>query len=200
MTNQALATQPAGELRADGTFVTSRVELPNGWQETHRVGKLKIRGEREPRTINYNDYAKLLTFYNAQERLIKDRKHIMVTLSDGLVVNTADITSLEQADEQSWTPKVAQVSDELRELPTAELLLRKDGSVIATSATRGEIAKIEDKEYLVAHCHYRQGADGTKLYLTKINQIPEAILYRKQEDADYPPAIAQHFKYGIPQL
>lgn len=200
MTNQALATQPAGELRADGTFVTSRVELPNGWQETHRVGKLKIRGEREPRTINYNDYAKLLTFYNAQERLIKDRKHIMVTLSDGLVVNTADITSLEQADEQSWTPKVAQVPDELRELPTAELLLRKDGSVIATSATRGEIAKIEDKEYLVAKCHYRQGADGTKLYLTKINQIPEAILYRKQEDADYPPAIAQHFKYGIPQL
>ena len=200
MTNQTLTTKPAGELRADGTFVVNRLELPNGVQETHRVGKLKIRGEREPRTINYNDYAKLLTFYSAQERLIKDRKHIMVTLSDGFVVNTADITSLEQADEQSWVPKVAQVPDELRELPTAELVLRLDGSVIAERATRSEIAKIPEKEYLVAHCHYRQGADGTKIYLTKLDQTPEAILYKKQEDADYPPAIAQHFKYGIPQL
>ena len=46
-----LAPAQAGVLRADGTFVVARTEKPNGWTEIHRVGKLKIRGEREPRTI-----------------------------------------------------------------------------------------------------------------------------------------------------
>lgn len=201
MTNQALATQPAGELRADGTFVTSRVELPNGWQETHRVGKLKIRGEREPRTINYNDYAKLLTFYNAQERLIKDRKHIMVTLSDGLVVNTADITSLEQADETRFIPKIPQVDDKIRELPTQELLLDLDGNTLATSAkTWREIdAKTGDK-FRVAHCHYLEREDGSRDYLTSLDMIPDAMEYRKSDEPGYAPTIVQRYKYGIPQL
>jgi hypothetical protein len=202
MTSEAqLAPAQAGELRADGTFVVKREERPNGWAETHRVGKLKIRGEREPRTINYNDYAKLLTFYNAQERLIKDRKHIMVALSDGLVVNTADITSLEQAEEDHFTPKEAQVDDKIRELPTQELLLDLDGNTLATSAkTWREIdAKTGDK-FRVAHCHYLEREDGSRDYLTSLDMIPDAMEYRKSDEPGYAPTIVQRYKYGIPQL
>lgn len=200
MSNKALAPAKAGEVRADGTFVVSVLELPGGWQETHRVGKLKIRGEKEPRKINYNDYAKLLTFYNAQERLIKDRKHVMVTLSDGLIINTADITSLEPADEQSWTPKIAQVPEDVKQLPTTELLLDTAGKIIALTVTRKKTKELGDQQFMVARCHYRTKQDGTKDYLTKIDQIPDAFLYRNAEDLNYPPLIVQQFKYGIPQL
>ena len=200
MSNEALAPAQAGELRADGTFIVRREEKPNGWVETRRVGKLKIRGEREPRTINYNDYAKLLTFYNAQERLIKDRRHIMVTLTDGLVVNTADITSLEQAEEESFTSKTADVSEEIRSLPTQELLLDLDGRILATTVTlRGTLEKAGEK-FRVAKCHYREDADGNRHYLTTIDKIPEALEYRKSSEPGYAPALAQHYKYGIPQL
>lgn len=196
-----LAPAQAGVLRADGTFVVSRTEKPNGWAETHRVGKLKIRGEREPRTINYNDYAKLLTFWNTQERLIKDRKHIMVTLSDGLVVNTADITSLEQADEDHFMQKEAQVDDEIRKLPTKELLLDLNGNTLATSAkTWREINPKTGDKFRVAHCHYLEREDGNRDYLTSLDLIPEALEYRKSDEPGYAPTLVQRYKYGIPQL
>lgn len=196
-----IAPAQAGELRADGTYVVNREELPNGWRETHRVGKLKIRGEREPRTINYNDYAKLLTFYSTQERLIKDRRHVAVTLTDGLVVNTADITSLEQADEERFTPKEPQVDEEIRKLPTQELLLDLNGNPLAASAkTWREIdAKTGDK-FRVAHCHYLERKDGSRDYLTSLDLIPDALEYRKSEEPGYAPTIVQRYKYGIPQL
>lgn len=196
-----LAPAQAGVLRADGTFVVARTEKPNGWTETHRVGKLKIRGEREPRTINYNDYAKLLTFWNTQERLIKDRKHIMVTLSDGLVVNTADITSLEQADEDHFMQKEAQVDDEVRKLPTQELLLDLNGNTLATSAkTWREIDPKAGDKFRVAHCHYLEREDGSRDYLTSLDLIPEALEYRKSDEPGYAPTLVQRYKYGIPQL
>lgn len=199
MTEQALATAQTGELRADGTFVIAKQELPNGWQETCRVGKLRIRGEREPRTINYNDYAKLLTFYKTQERLIKDRKHVMVALGDGSMVNTADITSLDLADEQNFTPKIANVPDEIRNLPIAEILLEKDGTLIAPSVTMREASKIHGRNFYAAKCHYRQNQDGTREYLTQLDQIPEALEYRESEEPGYQPVIVQIYKYGIPQ-
>lgn len=196
-----LAPAQAGVLRADGTFVVARTEKPNGWTETHRVGKLKIRGEREPRTINYNDYAKLLTFWNTQERLIKDRKHIMVTLSDGLVVNTADITSLEQADEDHFTQKEPQVDDEIRKLPTQELLLDLNGNTLATSAkTWREIDPKTGGKFRVAHCHYLEREDGKRDYLTSLDLIPDAMEYRKSDEPGYAPTLVQRYKYGIPQL
>ena len=196
-----LAPAQAGVLRADGTFVVARTEKPNGWTEIHRVGKLKIRGEREPRTINYNDYAKLLTFWNTQERLIKDRKHIMVTLSDGLVVNTADITSLEQADEDHFMQKEAQVDDEIRKLPTQELLLDLNGNQIATSAkTWREIDPKTGAKFRVAHCHYLEREDGNRDYLTSLDLIPDAMEYRKSDEPGYAPTLVQRYKYGIPQL
>lgn len=196
-----LAPAQTGELRADGTFVVARTEKPNGWTETHRVGKLKIRGEREPRTINYNDYAKLLTFWNTQERLIKDRKHIMVTLSDGLVVNTADITSLEQADEDHFMQKEAQVDEEIRKLPTQELLLDLNGNTLATSAkTWREIDPKTSDKFRVAHCHYTEREDGGRDYLTSLDLIPEALEYRKSDEPGYAPTLVQRYKYGIPQL
>lgn len=196
-----LAPAQAGVLRADGTFVVARTEKPNGWTETHRVGKLKIRGERKPRTINYNDYAKLLTFWNTQERLIKDRKHIMVTLSDGLVVNTADITSLEQADEDHFMQKEAQVDDEVRKLPTQELLLDLNGNTLATSAkTWREIDPKAGDKFRVAHCHYLEREDGSRDYLTSLDLIPEALEYRKSDEPGYAPTLVQRYKYGIPQL
>ena len=196
-----LAPAQAGVLRADGTFVVARTEKPNGWTEIHRVGKLKIRGEREPRTINYNDYAKLLTFWNTQERLIKDRKHIMVTLSDGLVVNTADITSLEQADEDHFMQKEAQVDDEIRKLPTQELLLDLNGNQLATSAkTWREIGPKTGGKFRAAHCHYLEREDGGRDYLTSLDLIPDAMEYRKSDEPGYAPALVQRYKYGIPQL
>ena len=196
-----LAPAQAGVLRADGTFVVARTEKPNGWTEIHRVGKLKIRGEREPRTINYNDYAKLITFWNTQERLIKDRKHIMVTLSDGLVVNTADTTSLEQADEDHFTPKEAQVDDEIRKLPTQELLLDLNGNQLATSAkTWREIGPKTGDKFRVAHCHYLEREDGGRDYLTSLDLIPDAMEYRKSDEPGYAPTLVQRYKYGIPQL
>lgn len=199
MTNE-LAPAQTGELRKDGTFVTSREEKPNGWIETHRVGKLKIRGEREPRTINYNDYAKLLTFYSTQERLIKDRRHVAVTLSDGLVVNTADITSLEQADEEHFTPKVAQVDDEIKKLPTQELLLAPDGDILAYSATMREAEAKAGAKFRVAQCHYLQKEDGSRDYLVSLDLIPDALEYRKSDEPGYAPTLVQRYKYGIPQL
>ena len=196
-----LAPAQAGELRADGTFVVARTEKPNGWTEIPRVGKMKIRGEREPRTINYNDYAKLLTFWNTQERLIKDRKHIMVTLSDGLVVNTADITSLEQADEDHFMQKEAQVDDEIRKLPTQELLLDLNGNQLATSAkTWREIGPKTGDKFRVAHCHYLEREDGGRDYLTSLDLIPDAMEYRKSDEPGYAPTLVQRYKYGIPQL
>lgn len=201
MTSKAqLAPAQAGELRADGTFVIKREARPNGWTETHRVGKLKIRGEREPRTINYNDYAKLLTFYNAQERLIKDRKHIMVALSDGLVVNTADITSLEQAEENHFIPKEAQVEDKIRNLPTQELLLDTEGNTLGVSATKREIEACACDKFRIAKCHYLEREDGARVYLTSLDLIPDALEYRKSKEPGYAPTIVQHYKYGIPQL
>lgn len=199
MSNKELAPAQAGVLRADGTFIVARTEKPNGWEETHRVGKLKIRGEREARIINYNDYAKLLTFYSAQERLIKDRKHVMVALSDGLVVNTADITSLEQQDEQKWIPKTANIPEGIKSLPTAEILLSKDGKIIALTAMRKNMEKLTE-EYLVARCHFKERKDGSREYLTKLDQIPEALQYRNAKDKNYPPAVVQRFTYGIPQF
>ena len=196
-----LAPAQTGELRADGTFVVARTEKPNGWTETHRIGKLKIRGEREPRTINYHDYAKLLTVWNTQERLIKDRKHIMVTLSDGLVVNTADITSLEQADEDHFMQKEAQVDDEILKLPTQELLLDLNGNQLATSAkTWREIDPKTGDKFRVAHCHYLERKDGSRDYLTSLDLIPEALEYRKSDEPGYAPTLVQRYKYGIPQL
>lgn len=201
MSNEAqLAPAQAGELRADGTFVIRREERPNGWQETHRVGKLKIRGEREPRTINYNDYAKLLTFYSTQERLVKDRRHVAVTLSDGLIVNTADITSLEQADEEHFTPKTADVSDEIRNLPTQELLLDMEGNTLAISATMRAATEKAGEKFRIARCHFLERQDGTRDYLTSLDLIPDALEYRKSEEPGYAPALVQHYKYGIPQL
>lgn len=196
-----LAPAQTGELRADGTFVVARTEKPNGWTEIHRVGKLKIRGEREPRTINYNDYAKLLTFWNTQERLIKDRKHIMVTLNDGLVVNTADITSLEQADEDHFTQKEPQVDEEIRKLPTQELLLDLNGNQLATSAkTWREIDLKTGDKFRVAHCHYLEREDGSRDYLTSLDLIPDAMEYRKSDEPGYAPTLVQRYKYGIPKL
>ena len=201
MNNEAqIAPAQAGELRVDGTFVINREELPNGWRETRRVGKLRIRGEREPRTINYNDYAKLLTFYSAQERLIKDRKHVMVVLADGTAVNTADITSLEQADEEHFTPKTADVSDEIRNLPTQELLLDTEGNTLGLSATKREIEAKAGEKFRIAKCHYLQREDGSRDYLTSLDLIPDALEYRKSEEPGYAPTITQHYKYGIPQL
>lgn len=199
MTNE-LAPAKTGELRKDGTFVISREEKPNGWTETHRVGKLKIRGERKPRTINYNDYAKLLTFYSTQERLIKDRKHVMVILADGTAVNTADITSLEQADEEHFTPKTAQVDDEIKKLPTQELLLAPDGDILAYSVTMREAEAKGGERFRVAQCHYLQKEDGTRDYLVSLDMIPEALEYRKSEELGYAPTLVQCYKYGIPQL
>ena len=52
-----IAKRQDGELREDGALVVSKVEKPNGALEIRKVGILKIRGEKEPRTINYADYA-----------------------------------------------------------------------------------------------------------------------------------------------
>lgn len=189
----------AGTLRADGTFIVDRKELPNGWQETHKVGKLRIRGEREPRSINYNDYAKLLTFWSTQERLIKDRKHVMVVMSDGSAINTADITSLDLQEEQKWIPKTANVSEDIRKLPTTEILLSLDGKILALTVQRKNTKQLKE-EFLVARCHFREKKNGSREYLTKLDQIPEALQYRNAKDEDYPPIVVQRFTYGIPQL
>lgn len=171
-----------GELRADGTFVVARTEKPNGWTETHRVGKLKIRGEREPRTINYNDYAKLLTFWNTQERLIKDRKHIMVALSDGLVVNTADITSLEPEDVEKFISKTAEIEKKLGKLPTEWIKYDHPD---------------EPGYFCEALVHYSY-EHGRKIRHTNHDEIKELRKMRRGEDGQ--PIVCQVYKYGIPQL
>ena len=198
MNNKELAPASAGELRSNGIYVTKREELPNGWQETHKVGKLKIRGEREPRTINYSDYAKLLTFYSTQERLIKDRKHIAVTLRDGFVVNTADITSLELGEDEVFIPKMANVSEFMRKLPTGNLILSMDGEIIEVGIKRSTLQKMRGT-FRIATCHYVE-KDGTRQYYTALDQIPEAVEATASDDPDYLPSIVQRYHYGIPQL
>ena len=182
MTNKELAPAQAGVLRADGTFVVSRTEKQNGWEETHRVGLLKIRGEREPRTINYNDYAKLLTFWSTQERLIKDRKHVMVALSDGLMVNTADITSLELSDEHKFIRKTADIEEKLGKLPTEWIEYEHPD---------------EPGYYCEALVHYSYEY-GRKIQHTNHDEIKELRKMRRSEDGR--PIVCQIYKYGIPQL
>lgn len=182
MTNKELAPAQAGVLRADGTFVVSRTEKQNGWEETHRVGRLKIRGEREPRTINYNDYAKLLTFWSTQERLIKDRKHVMVALSDGLMVNTADITSLELSDEQKFIRKTAAIEEKLGNLPTEWI----------------EYDHPDEPGYFCEALVHYSYEHGRKIQHTNHDEIKELRKMRRSEDGR--PIICQIYKYGIPQL
>lgn len=193
-------TRQDGTLREDGALVIKRIEQPNGWQETHKVGVVKIRGEHEPRTINYADYAKLLTFYAGQAKMVKDRKHVMVALSGGVFINTADITSLELAEQDHFTPKTAEVSENIRKLPTEELLLDLDGMILAKPVTmRSAMEKAGDK-FRVAKCHYYEEPGGFKRYLTELKNIPEALEYRKSDEPNYPPILTQAYKYGIPQL
>lgn len=172
-----------GELRADGALVVSSIEKPNGWQEIHREGLVKIRGEREPRRINYADYTKLATFYANQARLVKDRKHIMVHLSNGAMINTADITSLETEDRETFVEKKPAVPTYLAELPT-------------------DWIKFEDPDNpgitCEALCHTGPGPDGiTRTYKGR-NEIKELRKFRTDENGR--PVLVQIYKYGIPQL
>ena len=197
MTNE-LTTVKDGELRADGRLIISKTEKPNAWLEVERVGRVRIRGEKYPRSINYGDYAKLMTFYGAQERMVKDRKHIMVVLSDGSAINTADITSLELADEEKLMPKLANVPADIRNLPTAQILLSLDGKVMSTNPTRTEIMGIDDQDFYLAMAHYRE-EDGKREYITELDLIPEALEMTPMDEPGYEPMIIQTYRYGIPQ-
>ena len=196
MANELTITN--GEIRADGAYVIAKHELVNGTRETHRVGKLRLRGEREPRTVSFGDYTKLLTFYSAQERLVKDRKHVMVILSDKTMVNTADITSLTLEDEERWIPKTADVPEEIRNLPTAQIILSLDGKVMSTNPTRTEIMGIDDQDFYLAMAHYRE-EDGERKFITKLELIPEALEMTPMDEPGYEPVIIQTYRYGIPQ-
>lgn len=171
-----------GELRADGALVVATIEKPNGSLETRKIGILKIRGEKEPRTINYADYAKLLTFYQGQARLIKDRKHIMVSLSNGSLINTADITSLELGDQDVFVEKKPQIPPEIAGLPTEWTKSTEDGT----------------DRYFECRCHYTTNPDGSKNYIQDLDKVPEARVFRKGEYGR--PILCQVYKYGIPQL
>lgn len=178
-----IAKRQDGELREDGALVVSKVEKPNGTLEIRKVGILKIRGEKEPRTINYADYAKLLTFYTGQARLIKDRKHIMVALSGGKLVNTADITSLELGEAEAFIEKKPTVSERLAQMPT-----------------RWVHFEHPDKPgiYCEAEVHYGAGEDGIVREHKGHNEIKELREFRKDEDGRA--IITQVYRYGIPQL
>lgn len=182
MTNE-IAKRQDGELREDGALVVSKVEKPNGTLETHKVGILKIRGEREPRTINYADYAKLLTFYTGQARLIKDRKHVMVALSGGKLVNTADITSLELGEAEAFIEKKPTVPDYLTALPTEWVKFQDPNDEEITCE---------------ALCHKGPGPDGISRTYKGRNEIKELRKFRKDENGR--PVLIQIYKYGIPQL
>lgn len=201
MTNEAqLAPAHAGELRSDGTFVIERVDYPNGTELRIKVGKLKIRGEREPRTICYADYAKLLSFYDAQAKLIKDRRSVMVALSDGALVNTADITSLDVEEAREFERRQPVVPESIKSLPIAELLLSTDGRILSTSASMLDQRAITDERYLVAKVHYKdyKTSPEPEDYYTKLELMPEALEFRKLEDGEA--VLVQIYKYGIPQL
>lgn len=197
MTN-ALATAKDGELRADGRLIISKTEKPNAWVEVERMGALRIRGEKGTRAIPYGDYAKLMTFYGTQERMIKDRKHIMVVLSDGSAVNTADITSLDLFDSTSTMPKLANVPADIRNLPTVQILLSLDGKIISTNPTRPKIMAIDDQDFYLAQVHYRE-QDGKREYITELDLIPEALEMTPMDEPGYEPVIMQTYHYGIPQ-
>ena len=179
----AIQKKPDGELTPAGDFIVKKEEKPNGWQETHREALVKIRGEREARRINYADYLKLITFYKNQARLVKDRKHIMVALSTGVLINTADITSLETEDVEHFVPKVPEIPEYLADLPT-------------------EWIKFEDPDepgiICEALCHKGAGPDGITRTYKGHNEIKE--LRKMRIDENNRPVIVQIYKYGIPQL
>lgn len=182
MTNQITKQNQDGELREDGELVIFRTEKPNGWIETRKVGRLKIRGEKEPRTISYADYAKLLTFYTGQARLIKDRKHIMVALSGGKFVNTADITSLELENAEVFIEKKPTVPEQLAGLPTEWIRWTDE----------------ETGRTFEALCHFSTEESGAKKYHKEPAQIPE--LRELRYDENNRPTICGIWRYGIPQL
>lgn len=176
-------TRQDGTLREDGALVVSRIERPNGWIEIKKVGKLKVRGEKEPRTINYADYAKLITFYAGQARMVKDRKHIMVALSGGKFINTADITSLELEDQEDFIRKKPEAPDWLAKLPTRWIHFEHPDKVGI---------------YCEAEVHYGAGQDGIVREYKCHSEIKELREFRKDEYGR--PSIVQVYKYGIPQL
>ena len=66
------------------------------------------------------------------------------------------------------------VDDEIRKLPTQELLLDLNGNPLATSAkTWREIDPKTGDKFRVAHCHYLEREDGSRDYLTSMDLIPD---------------------------
>ena len=181
MTNE-LTTRQDGELRADGVLVVAKEEKPNGTLETRKVGVLKVRGESKSRLINYADYAKLLTFYQNQARLIKDRKHVMVALSGGVMINTADITSLELTEAVTFVEHKPEVPEDVANLPVEWTTWEKENST----------------NYFEGLCHYKTNPDGTKTYIDDLEKIKEARVFTKDQYGR--PVLCQIYKYGIPQL
>lgn len=130
---------------------------------------MRIRGEKNPRRINYADYAKLLTFYTGQARLIKDRKHIMVALSDGALINTADITSLESGESEVFIEKKPTVPENIANLPTKWCTFQDPNDPEITCE---------------ALCHYGADKDGVAKTYQSRSEIKELRKFRKTSTED----------------
>ena len=161
-----------GTIGADGVFVKTTEKCGTGWRQTIVEGLMKIRGEKTERKIAYSDYLKLVAFYQTQERLVANRQNIMVTLQDGSLVNTADITSLKTAETVRIKP-FDLTSDQIamRKLPAEWISITKDGEILN--------GKERPETYLVAKCHYSVDENGERSYHTKpLEIIPEALEVR----------------------
>lgn len=200
-----------GELREDGQLVVETTETPDGVVEKTKVGKLKIRGEKESRTIPYEDYARLYTFFENQSRLVAERKNFLIRLTDGLVVNTADITSLELTDGCRFVAReLTQQESRIRALPTSWVLLDLDLNPIVENGRilgGGSAYFPEGHEYwYIAKCHYRfhrENRDGriheiNDGFITKpMENVPELLRVRRGPDNPECECLSERICYGV---
>lgn len=190
-----------GELQKDGTFVVERTENGDSITEKVRYGLLKIRGEREPRKISYGDYLTLKSFYVTQAKLISERKNILVELSDGSAVNTADITSLDVAETNKVTKKALTTDQErLRNLPTEWLVLDENMKMVQDTYGKpiGSLKALKMPNngiYLHAKCHYVTRNDEKQYIISKRELIPEIFTVRFDNDGYM--LLTNHEKYGM---
>lgn len=96
---------------------------------------------------------------------------------------------------------------DFKKLPTEWIFLDGNCNFISDNITLmtertivQALLKDRSQRYMLAKCHYRVNKDGEKEYLTRLEDIPEALKKRPEPDGPFGSPIVQIYKYGERQI